>query len=87
MKNFKTFYAAQIASRLKKIVRTPTSFLRLWNKNFVTEIYRKCSFWAFRNGALQMFYLTPTRHMFAGKLVKSVRILDVLQSIFFIMLS
>ena len=37
------------------------SFLRLWNKNFVTEIYRKSSFWAFRNGALQMFYLTPNQ--------------------------
>ena len=44
-----------------------------------TEIYRhididkvlqECSSWASRNGAMQMFFLTPNRKVFAGKFVK-----------------
>ena len=45
-------------------------------------IYRyllsKCGFWVHRNGAVQMFYLTPTRDRFSGKFVKWVRFLAVL---------
>ena len=63
--------------------------LRLWNKNFLTKICRniptfafkvlqECSFWVSRNGAVQMFFLAPNRNMFAGKFVKSERILAVL---------
>ena len=42
MKNFKTFYESQTATCLKEIIQLPPdrSFLRLWNKNFRTEIYR-----------------------------------------------
>ena len=51
------------------------SFLRLWNKNFLTEIYmniqtltfqvlREYSSWAYKNGVLQLFFQTPTRKMF-----------------------
>ena len=47
------------------------SLLRLWNKSFSTEIYRnlqtfgfkvflECSSCASRNGAVQMFFLTPS---------------------------
>ena len=54
------------------------SFLRLRNKNFPTEIYRntqtfafqvlrECSFWASRNGTVQMCFMIPTRNKFAGK--------------------
>ena len=32
-----------------------------------------------RNGAVQMFFLTPNRNMFAGKFVKSDRLLAVLR--------
>ena len=64
------------------------SFIRHWNKKFLTEIYsniqtlafqvlRKCSSLAFRNGAVQMLSLTPTRNMFAWKLVKWVRFFAV----------
>ena len=64
--------------------------LRLWNKTFLTEIYRniqtfafkvlqECSSLASRNGAAQMFFLTPNRNMFAGKFVKSERYLTVLR--------
>ena len=64
--------------------------LRLWNKHFLTEIYRniqtfafkvfqECSSWPSRNGAVQMFFLTPNRNMFTGKFVKSERFLAVLQ--------
>ena len=54
--------------------------LRLWNKTFLREIYRniqtflfkvphESSSWASGNGAVQMFFLTPNRNMFAGKFV------------------
>ena len=35
-------------------------------------------FFASRNGAVQIFYLIPTRDRFAGKFVKWVRLLAVL---------
>ena len=58
--------------------------LRLWNKNFLTDIYRniqtfafkvlqECSSWASRN----LLFLTPNRNIFAGKFVKSERFLAV----------
>ena len=82
MKNYKTFYEAQTAGCLKKNVQPQPekSFLRLWNKYFLTEIYkniqtfafkvlRKCSSWESRNGAVQMVFLTPARNILAGKFV------------------
>ena len=75
MINCKAFYKAQTASCLKG---NHSSFpsLRLWNKNFLTEINRNirtftfkvlqgCTSWASRNGAVQMFFLTTNRNMFA----------------------
>ena len=64
--------------------------LLLWNKNFLTEIYKtiqtfalkalqKCSSWASRNIAVQIFSLTPSRNMSAGKSLKSERFLAVLR--------
>ena len=35
--------------------------------------------WALRNGAVQIFFLTPNRNMFPGKFVKSERFLAVLR--------
>ena len=63
--------------------------LRLWNKNLFTEIYRNIQtfsfkvlqervFWASRNCAVQMFFLTPNRNMFARIFVKPERFLTVL---------
>ena len=40
---------------------------------------QECSSWAFRNSAAQMFFLTPTTYIFAGKFVKWVRFLVVLR--------
>ena len=34
---------------------------------------RECSFWEFENGAMQIFFLTHIRNMFAGKLIKCYR--------------
>ena len=50
MKKFKTFYKTQKASRLKEIIQSPPdkSFLRLWNKNILTEIYRNIQLFAFQ---------------------------------------
>ena len=55
------------------------TLLRLWNKSFVKEVYRniqtfafkvlqECSFWASRNGAVQIFFPKPNRNMFAENL-------------------
>ena len=64
--------------------------LRLWNKNFLKEIYRniqtfalkvfqECSSWASRNGAVQIIFLTLNRNMLAGKFVKSEKFLAALR--------
>ena len=64
------------------------TFLCIWNKYFLTEVYSnrqtfdfqmlwECSSWASRNGAVQKYFLTPTRNLF----------LAVLQEYIFIMLS
>ena len=66
------------------------NYLPLWNKTFLKELYRniqtfafkvlrECSFWASRNAAVQMFFLTPNRKMFARKFIKSERLLAVLR--------
>ena len=96
MKNCKTLYEVQTASRLKEIFQPPLThpspdkiLLRLWNKNFITEIcrnmqaftfkvFQECGSWASRNDAVQMLFLTPKRNIFAGKFVKSERVLAVL---------
>ena len=87
MKNCKTFYETQTASSLQEMIHSSPSSLQsdkislhLWNKHFLTEIYRniqtfafkllqECSSWASRNGAVQMFFLTPNRSISAGKMV------------------
>ena len=97
MKNCKTFYEAQTASHLKEIIQLSPNLpapdkilLLLWNKNFLTEIYRniqtfafkvlqECSSWASRNGAVQIFFLTPNRKMLARKFVKSETFLAMLR--------
>ena len=47
MKNFKTFYRAHTA--INKIIQTPQdeSFLRLWDKNFIMELYRSIETFVF----------------------------------------
>ena len=66
------------------------TLLSLWNRNFLTEIYRniqtfafkvlqECSSLASRNDAAHMFFLTPNRNMFAGTFVKSERFLTMLR--------
>ena len=79
MKNFKTFYNAQTASRFKKTKQIKVSYVS--GKKILTEIYGNIQKFAFqvlpectscvsRNGAVPMFFLTPTRNIFAGKDVK-----------------
>ena len=54
--------------------------LNIWNKNFLTEIYRNIQTFAFKvlqegsswlsgNGAVQIIFLTPNRNIFTGKFV------------------
>ena len=74
MKNSETLYESQRASRFKETIQPPPkpfpsdkALLSLWNKNFLTEIYRntqafafivlqECVSWTSRNGAVQMFF-------------------------------
>ena len=71
--------------------RQTKSYYVFGTKIFLAEIYRnmqtfafkvlqKCSSWASRNGAVQMFFLTSNRNMFAGKFVKSERLLFSMSS-------
>ena len=54
MKNCKSFWKAQTASRLEEVIEPPPShtlpeksLLPLWNKNFLKEIYRNIQTFAF----------------------------------------
>ena len=102
IKNYKAIYEVQTVSCLKKIIQPPPNptphqikFLeqdleRVWNKNFLAEIYRNIQTfafkvlqeydaWASKNGAVQMLFLTPNTNIFSGKFVKSKRVLAVLR--------
>ena len=94
--NHRTFCKAQTVSCFTKIIQPSPipsqpdeTLLRLWNKNYLKEIFRniqtfsfkvlqECSSWPSRNGASQYFFLTPNRNMIVGKVVKSERSLAVL---------
>ena len=39
-------------------------------QGFAFKVFQKCSSWVSRIGAVQMFFLTPNRNMFAKKFVK-----------------
>ena len=66
-------------------------FLRLWNKNFLTEICRNIQTFVFKvlqeYSSLasrkcfyaQVFFMTPNRNMLAGIFVKSERFLTMLR--------
>ena len=72
----------QRAALRKSFIPPPDkSFLRLWKEIFLKKIYmniqtfafeelRESSSWTSKNDAVQMFFLTPTRNMLAGKFVK-----------------
>ena len=47
-------------------------------QTFAFKVFEECSSLPSRNGALQMFFLTPNRNMFTGKFVKSEIFLAVL---------
>ena len=64
--NCKIFYETQ-----KEIYR--------YIQTFVFKVFQECSFWASKNGAVQILFLTPNRNMFAGIFVKSERFLAVLR--------
>ena len=96
MKHFMRSKQRATWKKLFSLPQSPTHppsdkiFLRLWNKNFLTEIYRNIQTFAFkvlqeysslasRNDAAQMIFLTPNRNMFAGIFVKSERFLTMLR--------
>ena len=80
MKNCKTFYEAQTASRPKGNYSPPHQIksyyvsgtkIFLWRyTTFAFKVIQECRSWASRNDAVQMFFLTPNRKMLAEKFVK-----------------
>ena len=78
MKNCKIFYETQTASRLQEIIQPPTVIYRNI-QTYAFKVFQECSSWASGNGAVQIFFLTPNRNMFAGKFVNSERCLAVLR--------
>ena len=94
-KILKQFTRPKQWAALRKLFSTPQvkDFLHFWNKNvlaktsryiqtFTLQVSQECSSWESRNGwngAMQMFFPASTRNMFAGKFVKWVMILAVLQ--------
>ena len=97
MKKCKLFYEPQTAKCLQEIIHPAApdkSSLLLWNKKFPTEIKRnmqtftfqllwECSSWASRNGAEQMFFLTPTRNIFARKFCKVSKVFGCVAGVYF----
>ena len=95
-KSRKTFYEIQTAIHLQEIIQhspnpppSDKTLRHLWNKHFLTEIYRniqtfafkvpqECSSWVSINEAMQMSFMTPNRNMSAGKFLKSERFLAAL---------
>ena len=96
-KSRKTFYEIQTAIHLQEIIQhspnpspSDKTLRHLWNKHFLTEIYRniqtfafkvpqECSSWVSINEAMQMSFMTPNRNMSAGKFLKSERFLAALR--------
>ena len=79
-------FARETVSRLKELIQAPPHptlyqirpYYVPGTKTFLRrciEIYRRLS----RNGAVQIFFLTPGRNIFAGKYVKSEPFLAVLR--------
>ena len=61
--------------------------LQRFNATDTSIEMQECSFWTSRNSALQMFFLTPNRKMFAGKFVKWESFLAVFRKhiVFYVM--
>ena len=78
MKNRKIFYETQTASRLQEIIQPFTVIYRNI-QSYALKVLPECSSWTSRNGAVQIFFLTPNRNMFAGKFVESESFLAVLR--------
>ena len=96
MKISKHFTRSRQRAALRKLFISPPDkgFPHLWNKNFLTHIYWniqtfalqvlwECSSWAFRKGAVEMFFLTHTRSIFARKSSDWGRFLAIFQEYIF----
>ena len=51
-------------------------------QTFTFKVFQECGFWASGNDPVQMLFPMPNRNMFAGKFVKSKRVLAVLREQF-----
>ena len=92
----KHFTRSKKLAALRRLFILPLdkTFLRLWKKHFygylqkykrhfVFRMLRECSSWAFRNGVVQMFFLTPTRNILGGKFAKRVMFFGCLAGVCF----
>ena len=87
MKNCKTLCEAQTSSRFKETIQPPPTHPHLIKPYYVfgTKIFlwrykeiqrQECGSWASRNGAVQLFFLTLSKNMFAKKFAKSEKSLS-----------
>ena len=53
--------------------------MEIYRDILIFKALQECSSGASRNGVVQMFFLTPNRNMFVGKLVKPERFLAALR--------
>ena len=68
--------------RLKEVIQLLSEIHRII-QIFSFPVFWKYSSRAFRNGAMQIFFLIPTRNMFVGKICKVSEFSAVLQEYIF----
>ena len=68
IKNFETFYEPQAVRRLPEVIQL-LSEIHMIIQTFAFPVFPEYCSWAFRNGAVQIFFVIPTRNMFVGNFV------------------
>ena len=88
VKSFKIFYEAQAVSYLKEVIQTTTSKKLLTEiyritQTFAFPVFRECSSWASRNGAVQIYFSDTNQKHICWKICKVSGFLAVLREYIF----
>ena len=87
MKNCETLFEAQTSSRFKETIQPPPTHphqikpyyvfgTKIFLRRYTETQRQECGSWVSRNGAVQIFFLTLSKNIFAGKFAKSEKILS-----------
>ena len=68
IKNFETFYEPQAVRRLTEVIQLLSEIHRII-QTFAFPVFPEYCSWAFKNGAVQIFFVIPTINMFVGNFV------------------